>query len=133
MNTEPSINKRNLRNGERYTFYLTYDDIIRGTFDHYVNWNGVPNDGLQISNFSISPGDGQPFQNQDGLLTAGLDDVNKVTQYNIGPGTDVNKVINSFYGGRKSKKSKKSRKSRKSRKFKRNLRNTKRKIKKNYK
>ena len=112
MNTEPSFNKRRLQNGERYTFYLTNGRTIRGTYDHYLDWDRVRNKGYQLSNFSISPGYGQPFgETQYGRMSSGLDMVNKVTQYNIGPGTeDVNKVINSFYGGRKSRKSRKSRK-----------------------
>ena len=127
MITEPSINKFHLRNGERYTFYLNNGHIIRGTFDHYVFWDQVPNNGIQISNYFTSLGNQDPFVNQTGLLNLGLDDINIVSYYNIGPESDVNTIINSYYGGIKYKKNSKKY-------YKKNYKkNSKKNYKKNYK
>ncbi len=116
MDIERSIDKHNLRVGERYTLYLTDGRIRRGTFARYLSWNRVPNAGVQFSSYATREDSTQPFINQQGLYTLPLEFIDRVTQHNVGPNDDVSRIINSYLGGRKSRKSKKSKKSKKSNK-----------------
>jgi hypothetical protein len=124
MSHEIECDVNNLRVGERYTFYINDGDVIRGELDSYLSENGIPRTALRIKNFVRND---EKFST--GILINpinGVIGINRVTQNNIGPaGTGVNRVINSFLGGKrrtgrnkKNKSRKNSKRYRKSRKIK---------------
>jgi hypothetical protein len=129
-NPEETVDPNNLHIGTRYTFYLHDGQVIRGTLESYRNWEGVPNGGVRLIDYSVRYRPNEPFQNNSGSISLWLDLVRKIKVYTIGSDSipeDVKRLINSYAGGRQFRKSKKVKKSRKSKQTKKSRKSKKKK------
>jgi len=101
--------------GQRYTFYFADKPNVGIRVTYLNEYQGIPENPNSHDMIMYMPDGGVP-------TTISLQQISRITQFDIGPGRDTANLINSYLGGRKKRKKRKSRKSKRRRRKKRKTR-----------